>query len=141
MNESNRFVWSGPDHVLSGPRATIDALWFADETAVVESLLGIARLEPAAAARVLTMAEGLVVQTRAARVKGSGVDALMREYDLSSHEGMVLMCLAEALLRVPDAGHHGRPPDRATRSRQARLGRASRVIPPSIFVNAVDLGR
>ena len=35
--------------------------------------------------------------------KGSGVDAFMRQYDLSSQEGMVLMCLAEALLRIPDA--------------------------------------
>ena len=33
----------------------------------------------------------------------SGVDALLREYDLLSGEGVVLMCLAEALLRIPDA--------------------------------------
>jgi RHH-type proline utilization regulon transcriptional repressor/proline dehydrogenase/delta 1-pyrroline-5-carboxylate dehydrogenase len=33
----------------------------------------------------------------------SGIDAFMIEYDLSSEEGIVLMCLAEALLRVPDS--------------------------------------
>ncbi len=102
MSEQS-FVWRSSVHELSGMRAAVDALWLADETECVERLTRIAKLEPAAAARVMRMAEGLVVQTRAARVKGSGVDALMREYDLSSHEGMVLMCLAEALLRVPDA--------------------------------------
>ena len=34
-------------------------------------------------------------------VKG-GVDALMKQYDLSCQEGVLLMCLAEALLRIPD---------------------------------------
>ena len=29
-------------------------------------------------------------------------EKLMHEYDLSSSEGIVLMCLAEALLRIPD---------------------------------------
>src|SRR5690606_23610355 len=35
--------------------------------------------------------------------QGGGVDAFMQEYSLSSEEGVVLMCLAEALLRIPDA--------------------------------------
>ena len=34
--------------------------------------------------------------------KHAGVDAFMREYGLSSEEGVILMCLAEALLRIPD---------------------------------------
>jgi len=133
----SRFVWSGPDHRLDGPRAAANALWFADEATVVDSLIAIARLEPAAAARVMKTAEGLVVQTRAARVKGSGVDALMREYDLSSHEGMVLMCLAEALLRVPDAA----TADRLIEDKLVKgdwnehLGRS-----PSLFVNLSTWG-
>ncbi|MGH8310325.1 MAG: bifunctional proline dehydrogenase/L-glutamate gamma-semialdehyde dehydrogenase PutA, partial [Steroidobacteraceae bacterium] len=36
------------------------------------------------------------------RDKESPLDAFMREYDLSSEEGVLLMCLAEALLRIPD---------------------------------------
>ena len=48
-------------------------------------------------------AEQLVHAVRAERVAAGGVDAFLREYDLSSHEGVVLMCLAEALLRIPDA--------------------------------------
>lgn len=33
---------------------------------------------------------------------GSGVEGLVQEYSLSSQEGVALMCLAEALLRIPD---------------------------------------
>ncbi|TAK91255.1 MAG: bifunctional proline dehydrogenase/L-glutamate gamma-semialdehyde dehydrogenase PutA [Burkholderiaceae bacterium] len=43
-----------------------------------------------------------VTQLRAARVHTPGIDALMREFSLSSDEGVALMCLAEALLRIPD---------------------------------------
>ena len=39
---------------------------------------------------------------RANRHKHGGVDAFMAEYGLSSDEGIILMCLAEALLRIPD---------------------------------------
>jgi RHH-type transcriptional regulator, proline utilization regulon repressor / proline dehydrogenase / delta 1-pyrroline-5-carboxylate dehydrogenase len=40
---------------------------------------------------------------RANRHKHGGVDAFMHEYGLTSEEGIILMCLAEALLRIPDA--------------------------------------
>ena len=43
----------------------------------------------------------LVTALRAGR-KSSGVEALVQEYSLSSQEGVALMCLAEALLRIPD---------------------------------------
>lgn len=42
--------------------------------------------------------EGIKIQ----KARSSGVDALMREFSLSSDEGVALMCLAEALLRIPD---------------------------------------
>ncbi|MEJ0006188.1 MAG: hypothetical protein WDM77_07330 [Steroidobacteraceae bacterium] len=45
----------------------------------------------------------LVLAVRAERSHGNGLDALLREYHLASPEGVVLMCLAEALLRIPDA--------------------------------------
>ena len=35
--------------------------------------------------------------------KPAGIDAFMAAYDLGSDEGIALMCLAEALLRIPDA--------------------------------------
>ncbi|MFM7784992.1 MAG: proline dehydrogenase family protein, partial [Gammaproteobacteria bacterium] len=49
------------------------------------------------------LARQLVAAVRAGRTKQGGIDAFMQEYSLSSEEGVVLMCLAEALLRVPDS--------------------------------------
>lgn len=48
------------------------------------------------------LAKKLVTAVRKARSRESGVDALMKEFSLSSEEGVALMCLAEALLRIPD---------------------------------------
>jgi RHH-type proline utilization regulon transcriptional repressor/proline dehydrogenase/delta 1-pyrroline-5-carboxylate dehydrogenase len=53
--------------------------------------------------RIEATARRLVVAVRAARVGKGGIDALLHEYALSSREGVALMCLAEALLRIPDA--------------------------------------
>ncbi len=89
---------------LEGPvGAAINRLWLADEDAVLRELLPLARLEPAARAAVAAHATALVEQVRGVRVDTTGIDALLREYDLSSQEGVILMCLAEALLRIPDA--------------------------------------
>ena len=44
----------------------------------------------------------LVESVRRERAAKSGLDAFLRKYDLSSQEGVILMCLAEALLRIPD---------------------------------------
>ncbi len=74
----------------------------ADESEVVAALLKEASLPSAARDRISARARALVSEVRRQRVKGSGIDAFMHEYQLSSQEGIVLMCLAEALLRVPD---------------------------------------
>ena len=44
----------------------------------------------------------LVQAVRSARGSGGALDAFLREYSLASREGVILMCLAEALLRIPD---------------------------------------
>jgi len=99
----NRFVQPEPLAQHTPLRQRIEALWFADETTCVDALIAIARLPSDADARVRQRALSLVAAVRARRAKTEGVDALLREYDLSSQEGVVLMCLAEALLRIPDA--------------------------------------
>ncbi|HYM98601.1 MAG TPA: proline dehydrogenase family protein, partial [Aestuariivirgaceae bacterium] len=76
---------------------------FADETETVTELASRARLPESEAQRVKTIARGLVEDVRANRSAQGGIDAFMHEYSLSSEEGVVLMCLAEALLRIPDA--------------------------------------
>jgi RHH-type proline utilization regulon transcriptional repressor/proline dehydrogenase/delta 1-pyrroline-5-carboxylate dehydrogenase len=83
--------------------AAINRLWLADEAAAVRELLPLARLPEGERAEVGAAAVGLVAAVRAARVERRGMDAFLREYDLGSQEGVILMCLAEALLRIPDA--------------------------------------
>jgi RHH-type proline utilization regulon transcriptional repressor/proline dehydrogenase/delta 1-pyrroline-5-carboxylate dehydrogenase len=83
-------------------REELDRSYLADETRLVKKLLAAARLEPAAAVRVNQRACSLVKTVRAKKAEQGVLDAFMQEYDLSSEEGVVLMCLAEALLRIPD---------------------------------------
>ena len=74
----------------------------ADEAAVVRARLQEADLPQTGRDRVLTEARRLVENVRADHRPG-GIEAFMNEYELSSKEGIVLMCLAEAMLRVPDS--------------------------------------
>ncbi|MCK5362190.1 MAG: proline dehydrogenase family protein, partial [Gammaproteobacteria bacterium] len=73
-----------------------------DETQVVETLLDAAHLGQASLDRIAERARTLVGEVRRHRIGKGGIDAFMQEYELSSQEGVVLMCLAEALLRIPD---------------------------------------
>ncbi len=83
-------------------RVAIDARYLADEDAVLPDLLEHARLDARARERVRDRAETLVAAVRARKQDQNALEAFMAEYDLSTEEGVVLMCLAEALLRVPD---------------------------------------
>src|SRR5882672_1709283 len=118
-------------------RAAIDAATRRAESACLHDLLPLAELDAAAAAAARELASTLVTQLRAARTAAGGVDALMREFSLSSQEGVALMCLAEALLRVPDSA----TADALIRDKLARgdwrahLGRSA-----SLFVNAAAWG-
>ncbi len=85
-------------------RSAIRRAYRRDETACVEALLPQAELSTEARRRVAARARVLVTKVRASRRRAGGIDAFLHEYDLSSQEGVVLMCLAEALLRIPDIG-------------------------------------
>ncbi|RED44675.1 bifunctional proline dehydrogenase/L-glutamate gamma-semialdehyde dehydrogenase PutA [Aestuariispira insulae] len=74
-----------------------------DETECLKERLAQADLPAEQRDRIEAKARKLVTTVRKDRVKSSGIDAFMHEYELSSQEGVVLMCLAEALLRIPDA--------------------------------------
>jgi RHH-type proline utilization regulon transcriptional repressor/proline dehydrogenase/delta 1-pyrroline-5-carboxylate dehydrogenase len=84
-------------------RAGVRAAHRLDEAPAVEAALAAGELGPVARDRVAEMARGLVAKVRAGRVGKGGIDAFLHQYELSSAEGVVLMCLAEALLRIPDA--------------------------------------
>ena len=80
----------------------IQSDYLADEAPQLLVLAADARLPATASARVVARAAGWVREVRAASNEQSLLDAFMRQYDLSTEEGVVLMCLAEALLRIPD---------------------------------------
>jgi RHH-type proline utilization regulon transcriptional repressor/proline dehydrogenase/delta 1-pyrroline-5-carboxylate dehydrogenase len=115
-------------------RAAITAAYRRDETAAVEWLLaqGASANGDAAA-----LAHRLVSQVREKRTRASGVDALMHEFSLSSEEGVALMCLAEALLRIPDSQTADRLiADKISKGDwRKHLGES-----PSLFVNAATWG-
>ena len=83
-------------------RDAINRSYAADETDVVGSLLTRVHFEPEVEERIDRRAQSLVASVRARRDDRGLLDAFMQEYDLSSEEGVILMCLAEALLRIPD---------------------------------------
>ncbi|MEP6939427.1 MAG: bifunctional proline dehydrogenase/L-glutamate gamma-semialdehyde dehydrogenase PutA [Rudaea sp.] len=82
--------------------ARMTAAYSRDETEAIDDLLGQAALPPAERDLVLARASELVTRVRAKAHEQSAVESFMREYDLSSEEGVLLMCVAEALLRIPD---------------------------------------
>ncbi len=82
-------------------RAAITAACRPPETECVPALIQQARLAPQTAETAQALARRLVEKLRAKR-SGGGVEALIQEFSLSSQEGVALMCLAEALLRIPD---------------------------------------
>ncbi len=80
----------------------INPAWFSDESALVEKLVRQAAVDGPGRSAIEATALDLIEAIRRDRVNKSGLDAFMQQYDLSSQEGVVLMCLAEALLRIPD---------------------------------------
>ena len=81
----------------------INARYLADESEVVNDLVTLAQCLPGQCRRIENRAVRLVEIMRRDRAEKSGLDAFLHAYDLSSAEGVALMCLAEALLRIPDA--------------------------------------
>src|SRR5687767_6253545 len=80
----------------------INSRYLTEEQALVRDLTDHARLGEAVARQVGTRALALVQAVRSQTGSGGALDAFLREYSLASREGVILMCLAEALLRIPD---------------------------------------
>ena len=96
------FLFAEPLPARTPLRAAITELYLADETALVNRLLAIAELPAELNGQIIQQASDWVRRVRLLKESQSALDAFMREYDLSSEEGVLLMCLAEALLRIPD---------------------------------------
>lgn len=83
-------------------REAISRAYRMDEEQHVEFLLNQVNFSSEQNQRIAERAKNLVSKVREKRLSGGGIDAFLCEYDLSSEEGIALMCLAEALLRIPD---------------------------------------
>ena len=118
-------------------RAAIGAACRRDERSAVAALMAGVPLQVRNPPSAQALARRLVQAVREKRRHGSGVDALMHAFSLSSEEGVALMCVAEALLRIPDAA----TADRLIADKigngdwERHLGRS-----PSPFVNAAAWG-
>lgn len=89
-------------HLPEGLRAAINQAYRADELSIVTELCDEAALGQLQMPAIKECATLFVEAVRAERKKSTGIDSFLTEYALSSDEGIALMCLAEALLRVPD---------------------------------------
>src|ERR1700760_3389309 len=88
---------------MTDDRTDLRLLYRAPEPDVLAPLLQRATLPPDIAARVDARARALVHAARAAHKPGADVTDFLAEYGLGTAEGVALLCLAEALLRMPDA--------------------------------------
>nr|WP_282452614.1 bifunctional proline dehydrogenase/L-glutamate gamma-semialdehyde dehydrogenase PutA [Lysobacter sp. CAU 1642] len=118
-------------------RVPITAAWARDEREQVTTLLEELGDDPAEMAATQRTAVQLVERVRARAEDQGAIEAFMRQYDLSSEEGVLLMCVAEALLRIPDE-------DTADRLIRDKLGEANWKKhlgqSDSLFVNASTWG-
>jgi RHH-type transcriptional regulator, proline utilization regulon repressor / proline dehydrogenase / delta 1-pyrroline-5-carboxylate dehydrogenase len=124
-------------HAQTALRNAITAAYRPDEQHCVRNMLDQAAMTREQVAAAQRLARRLVTRVRETRTRASGVDALMHEFSLSSLEGVALMCLAEALLRIPDK----ETADKLIRDKigkgdwRAHLGNSA-----SLFVNAAAWG-
>lgn len=122
-----------PQSVL---RATISAAYRRPEPECLPLILEQARPVREHHEDINTLAHRLVSDLRA-KGKGSGVESLIHEFSLSSQEGVALMCLAEALLRIPDRATR----DALIRDKISHGDWRSHVSDSSsLFVNAATWG-
>ena len=118
---------------LAALRQAMEGMTRSPEAECVRALLDDAQAFAGEAGRISDLAGRLAAGMRRARHRAGGVDALMCEFSLDSNEGVALMCLAEALLRVPDNDARLRLIRDKLRARDwsAHVGHS-----PSLFVNA-----
>ena len=127
---------AGPIAAPSALREAITAAYRRPEPECLSPLLAAARMPASLQGEVRERGRKLVAALRAKGAQGA-VESLIQEYSLSSQEGVALMCLAEALLRIPDAATR----DALIRDKiapgdwSAHLGHSR-----SIFVNAATWG-
>ncbi len=111
--------------------------YLCDEQSLLAELGKAADVGESARQQIRKTAATLVRAVRKHAANEGGLDAFLQQYDLSSEEGVLLMCIAEALLRIPDADTADRLiADKITAaSWKDHLGESD-----SLFVNASTWG-
>ncbi|MDJ0709855.1 MAG: bifunctional proline dehydrogenase/L-glutamate gamma-semialdehyde dehydrogenase PutA [Woeseiaceae bacterium] len=117
--------------------AYINDNYLANEQDLVRQLAADADPGAPGRAKIMKTAEQLVRAVRKNTKNDGGIEAFLQQYDLSSDEGVLLMCIAEALLRIPDADTADRLiADKITAAQwQDHIGTSD-----SLFVNASTWG-
>ena len=128
----------------SSLRGRIRDLHRADDAVVLSALLPLAEFDTTAQARIGDTGLRLLAAIRGGHARG--IDALLRQFDLSAPEGLALLGLAEALLRIPDGRTadallldrlaEGRPPD--VDSSLALALQTARSLLPEAEVSLLD---
>ena len=119
------------------PLDNVSRRYLADEQTLVRELAEQADVGQSARDKIQGTAATLVRAVRKHAANEGGIDAFLQQYDLSSEEGILLMCIAEALLRIPDADTADRLiADKITSANwEDHLGESD-----SLFVNASTWG-
>jgi len=109
----------------------------ADEATSVQTALENISLTPSQQQQIAQRARDLVIRVRADKNNKGTIESLLCQYHLSSEEGIALMCLAEALLRIPDPATRDKLiQDKLAKGQwDAYLGKSD-----SLFVNAATWG-
>ncbi|WOG29017.1 bifunctional proline dehydrogenase/L-glutamate gamma-semialdehyde dehydrogenase PutA [Endozoicomonas sp. 8E] len=95
-----------PEFIQQSPARlwkTISPQYSVDESALLAQLADLARPDPQQLAAVTRRATDLVEQVRAREDSIHMIDSMLLQYSLDTREGILLMCLAEALMRIPDS--------------------------------------
>ncbi|EXJ10353.1 Bifunctional protein putA [Nitrincola nitratireducens] len=92
VNQSTSEIWS-----------SISPLYSIDEDTWLRELMPLAKPKDQELQKAEQLATSLIEQVRADGDAIHMIDALLLEYSLDTKEGILLMCLAEALMRIPDA--------------------------------------
>ena len=136
MSQKQSFV-TGIAFPDDEPRRALERAWAVPESEHVPRLLDAVGLNDADRSQIERRAVALVERVRKRSEHQGAMEAFMHEYDLSSEEGVVLMCLAEALLRIPDNDTaEALISDKLSEANwEAHLGKSE-----SLFVNASTWG-
>jgi RHH-type proline utilization regulon transcriptional repressor/proline dehydrogenase/delta 1-pyrroline-5-carboxylate dehydrogenase len=96
-------TFNNPLNSYSSVRQQIVENYTLEENNYIEYLLSSIKINKVTETAITDLAAKLVQNVRNRHSDQKGILAFIRQYNLSTEEGVVLMCLAEALLRIPDA--------------------------------------